>query len=108
MTPTKHGAALPRELELWHEDTPFLVRFDYERGEPQWFDARAGVGSPGYGPSVCINEVNFGAGWEAPEAYPQINIDACEQTIMEKLADIEADQQAARDEAEYSAWKERA
>ena len=30
------------------------VEFDFDRGESQWFDARAGVGSPGYGPSVEI------------------------------------------------------
>lgn len=98
---------LPTELELWHEDAPFRVRFDYDRGEQQWFDARAGVGSPGYDPSVTINEVNFGAGWESPEAYPQLDIAACEQAIMEKLAELESDEQAARDEVEYNAQNER-
>ena len=98
---------LPTELELWHEDTPFRVRFDYDRGEQQWFDARAGVGSPGYDPFVEITEVNFGAGWESPDAYPQINLDACEDEVLEKLAALEADEQAARDEAEYGAWNER-
>jgi hypothetical protein len=98
---------LPTELELWHEDTPFRVRFDYDRGEAQWFDARAGVGSPGHDPSVWINEVNFGNGWQSPEVYPQLNIEACEQEVMEKLAELEADEQAARDEAEYNACNER-
>ena len=97
---------LPTELELWHEDTPFRVRFDYDRGEAQWFDARAGVGGPGCDPSVCITEVNFGNGWESPDAYPQINFDAFEDEVMEKLAGLEADEQAARDEAEYNAWNE--
>ena len=99
---------LPTEMELWHDDTQFRVRFDYDRGEEQWFDARAGVGSPGYPPSVSINEVNFGGKWEAPENFPQINLDACEQEVMEKLADLEADEQAARDEAECNALNERA
>ena len=98
---------LPTELSLWHEDTEFRVRFDYDRGEQQWFDARAGVGSPGYDPSVSITEVNFGNGWELPDAYPQLDLDACEQEVMEKLADFEADEQAARDEAEYNAFNER-
>lgn len=98
---------LPTEMELWHEDTPFRVRFDYDRGEQQWFDARAGVGSPGHDPNVTINEVNFGARWESPDAYPQIDISACEQEVLEKLAYLEADEQAARDEAEYNAWNER-
>lgn len=99
--------SLPNELELWHEDTPFRVRFDYDCGEAQWFDARAGVGSPGYDPFVVINEVNFGAGWESPDTYPQLDVSACEAEVMQKLADIEADTNAARDEAEYNAFNER-
>jgi hypothetical protein len=98
---------LPTEMEFWHEDVPFRVRFDYERGEQQWFDARAGVGSPGYDPYVVINEVNFGGGWESPEAYPQLDLAVCEAVVMQKLADLEADKQAAREEAEYNAWNER-
>ena len=31
-----------------------MVEFDYDRGEPQWFDAKAGVGSPGFPPSVEV------------------------------------------------------
>ena len=97
---------LPNEMELFHDDTAFRVRFDYDKGERQWFDAKAGVGSPGYDPSVCINEVNFGAGWDSPDNFPQLNMDACESEVMEKLADLEADEQAARDEAEYNAFQE--
>jgi hypothetical protein len=89
---------LPTEMELWHEDTPFRVRFDYDRGEEQWFDARAGVGSPGHDPSASINEVNFGAGWESPDAYPQLDLAACEVEVMERLAELVADEQAARDD----------
>ena len=99
---------LPTELQLWHEDIAFWVRFDYDRGEQQWFDARAGVGSPGHDPSVSINEVNFGSGWEDPSKYPQLNLDACEVEVMEKLADLEAGEQAYRDDLEYTARKERA
>jgi hypothetical protein len=98
---------LPAEMELWHEDIAFRVRFDYDPGEAQWFDARAGVGSPGHDPYVCINEVNFGSGWLAPDAYPQLNIEACKQEVLEKLAELEADEQAARYEAEYNARNER-
>lgn len=98
---------LPTEMELWHDDVPFRVRFDYDRGEAQWFDARAGVGSPGYDPYVVINEVNFGDGWKNPDDFPQLNVEACEQEVMDRLADLEADEQASRDEAEYNAWNER-
>ena len=97
---------LPTEMELWHEETPFRVRFDYDRGEAQWFDARAGVGGPGCDPSVCITEVNLGNGWESPDIYPQIDFDACEAEVMQKLADIEGDEQADREDAEYRAFIE--
>lgn len=30
------------------------VAFDYDKGEPQWFDALKGVGSPGYPPSITV------------------------------------------------------
>ena len=91
---------LPTEMELWQDDMHFRVRYDYDRGEQQWFDARAGVGSPGYDPSVSINEVNFGNGWESPDVYPQLDLDACEAEVMEKLAALESEEQATRDEAE--------
>ena len=92
---------LPTEMEFFApDDTPFRVRFDYDRGEEQWFDARAGVGSPGYDPSVSVTEVNFGAGWELPDVYPQLNLEQIEAEIMEKLAELESDEQAARAERE--------
>ena len=93
---------LPTELELRdQDDNPFRVRFDYDRGEQQWFDARAGVGSPGYDPSVCITEVNFGGKWESPEVYPQLNIEDCEQEVMDCLYVLEQDAQASRPDLEY-------
>jgi hypothetical protein len=98
---------LPTELELWYGDIPFRVRFDYDRGEQQWFDVRAGVGSPGYDPSVSINEVNFGEGWKSPDAYPQLDMEKYENQVLEKIAELEADEQDARAEAEYDAWEQR-
>lgn len=76
---------LPDFFTLFHEDTEFKARFDYDPGEDQWFDARAGVGSPGCPASVCVTEVDFGKGWELPDAYPQLNLDACEQSIMDEI-----------------------
>ena len=98
---------LPPELELIHNDAPIRVRFDYDRGEAQWFDARAGVGSPGYDPYVVITEVNFGAGWDDPDKYDQKDVAAWEAEVMTKLAELESEEQAARDEAEYDAWNEK-
>ena len=98
---------LPTELELRdQDDKPFRVRFDYDRGEQQWFDARAGVGGPGYDPSVCITEVNFGGGWESPETFNPIDIDGWENEVMDKLIELEAEEQAARDDAEYSRFRD--
>lgn len=83
-------ARLPTELELTHEDAPIQVRFDYSRGEDQWFDARAGVGGPGCDPSVSIVEVNFGQGWQSPDAHPQLDFSALEDEILVKLAEMES------------------
>jgi hypothetical protein len=76
---------VPEFFVLFHEDTEFKARFDYYEGEEQWFDARAGVGSPGYPASVCLTEVDFGNGWKPLDAYPQLNVEACEQAIMDKI-----------------------
>jgi hypothetical protein len=92
---------LPNEMELHNDRGPYRVRFDYDRGEAQWFDARAGVGSPGYDPSVEITEVNFGRGWESPDVYHEVDWVALESDVMEKLAELEAEDYAARHEREY-------
>lgn len=76
---------VPEFFVLFHEDTEFKAYFDYDEGEEQWFDARAGVGSPGYPPSVCLTEVDFGKGLEPVENYPQLNVAAVEQQIADKI-----------------------
>lgn len=78
----------PAYFELFHNDQPFKAAFDYDEGEEQWFDAKAGVGSPGFPPSVCLNEVDFGKGWESPNNYPDLNVEAVEQQIIGKIADL--------------------
>ena len=88
------------EMELCTDDgQPFVVRYDADRGEEQWFDARAGVGGPGYPPSVCITEVKFGDAWELPEVYPQVNWEAYEEEIMSKLIERDREDEAERVEA---------
>ena len=92
---------VPAEFELYdQEDRAFRVRFDYDKGEAMWFDARAGVGSPGHDPSVWITEVNFGAGWELPEVYPQLDIAACEQEVMDRLGELQEAENAAYEDKE--------
>lgn len=41
---------------MWHGDTEFRARFDYDPGETERFDAQAGVGNPGREPSVKKEE----------------------------------------------------
>lgn len=77
---------VPEFIEMHDDDDrPFKVRFDYDPGEEQWFDARAGVGSPGYPAGVEVYEVDFGKGWEPIENYPQLNVQACEQAVMDHI-----------------------
>lgn len=97
----------PDEFELFAaDDTPFRVRYDYDKGEQQWFDARAGVGSPGYDAYVCITEVNFGDGWKSPDEFQDIDWSAYEAAVMQRLIDIDEAVQAARDEREYNDFLE--
>jgi hypothetical protein len=98
--------SIPDFITLFDDDDrPFKVRFDYDAGEEQWFDARAGVGSPGYPPGVEVYEVDFGHGWEPLETYPQLNIGALEQAVTDHIIEIESAAAAEQAEAEYQAWQ---
>lgn len=82
----KSRVSIPKYFELFDsEDVVFKAAFDYDEGEEQWFDARAGVGSPGYPAMVELTAVDFGKGWEDPNLYPQLNIERVEEEIMEKI-----------------------
>ena len=95
----------PEVFDLSDDELSIRVKYDYDRGEQQWFDAKAGVESPGYDPSVCITEVSInGSAWTTPDVYPQIDWDRYEQQVMERLIEWEADENAARDEAEFQHW----
>ena len=97
-------AALPEEFELYEGDRPVMVRFDYDLGEEQWFDARAGVGSPGYPPSLEITEINAGDGWELPS--DKFDLASLESQLANAICKLEEAQSAAEAEAEYQHWKE--
>lgn len=93
--------SLPTELEFFDaDDNPYRVRFDYDRGEQQWFDARAGVGSPGYDPSVDVTEINFGDGWKTPDEVPGFDFAKCEEEVMDRLIELEDSERAEYDERE--------
>ncbi len=73
----------PHFVAFAPDDSEFWFRADYEPGEDQWFDARSGVGSPGHGPSVEVNEISVdqGATWAAPDAFPHLSTEAMEQQV---------------------------
>lgn len=85
----KPAIKIPEFVELEDSYVKLRVRFDYDAGEDQWFDAKAGVGSPGHPASIEVTAVDFGRGWESPETYPQLNIEACEQEIMDTITRLE-------------------
>jgi hypothetical protein len=92
---------LPNEMELHNDLGPYRVRFDYYPGEPMRWNGLTGVGNPASDPSVAITEVNFGRGWESPDVYHEVDWSALESEVMEKLAELEAEDYAARHEREY-------
>ena len=48
---------LPEFTTVTFRDADARAWFDYDPGEEQWFDARAGVGSPGYPASLEVYKV---------------------------------------------------
>lgn len=70
------------------DDLSFKVRFDYDPGEEQWFDARIGCGSPGYPACIEIYEVDFGNGWEPLEKYPELNVAQMEEEVLKAINDL--------------------
>lgn len=101
-------AVQPERKLFLHDDREVVVRYDYDKGEAQWFDAKAGVGSPGYPAEVVITEIDLGDGFVRFDTcgLPERTRDGLEDALLTKLIDDEAEVQAARAEAEYEAWKE--
>ena len=98
---------LPDHFEIDVDDLPMYFRYDYDRGERERWNGLTGVGNPEIPPSVMVTEVSLdGVTWNDPEMYPQLNMEVIEQEIMDKLADLEAGENAAQAEAEYQAWEE--
>ena len=94
---------LPDELEL---PCGTVVRYEYDPGEEQWFDARQGVGSPGYPPEFSVTEIRAGSEWKSPEDFYPADLAAIEAKAAQVFSDWQATQNAMADEAEYQAWKE--
>jgi hypothetical protein len=96
----------PPEATLDLHGESYKVRFDYDPGESQWFDARAGVGSPGHDPSVEITEVHTGAEWEDPSTLPDGYIEALEESLMTYLCEQQQESDQCRADALYNAMQD--
>jgi hypothetical protein len=98
---------LPTEMTVTIGEQDVSVRYDYDRGEPQSWNGLTGVGSPGYDPCVEITEVRFPAGaWETPDRYPQIDWSMIEDEVLQRLAELYVEEQAAYSDYMYDCARE--
>lgn len=97
---------LPPEITLDLYGESVQVRFDYDPGESQWFDHRAGVGSPGSDPCVEINEVNMGNGWLEPDDINENDLEALQSALWDKIAEMQQEHEECCADALYDAMKE--
>ena len=99
----------PEREMFFSDDSEVIVRYDYDPGESQWFDAKAGVGSPGYNAEVCITEINLGDGFVSIDksGLDDAEIERLEDRLMVDISEEEEKINAERDEAEYNAWNEK-
>ena len=96
-----------REMFL-SDDREVIVRYDYSPEERQWFDARAGVGSPGCDAELCITEINLGNGFVSIDksGLDDAEIERLEDRLMVDISEEESERNAEFEEAEYNAWKD--
>ena len=96
-----------REMFL-SDDREVIVRYDYSLEERQWFDARAGVGSPGCDAELCITEINLGNGFVSIDqsGLDDAEIERLEDRLMVDIAEEESERNAEFEEAEYNSWKD--
>lgn len=90
------------------DDREVIVRYDYSPAESQWFDARAGVGSPGCDAELCITDINLGNGFVSIDksGLDDAEIERLEDRLMVDIAEEESERNAAFEEAEYNEWQE--
>ena len=94
------------ELTVTLNDQQLPCRYEHDPGEDQWFDAKQGVGSPGYPSETYVTSVLYGGLWTDAEDFPEAQRDKWHQQIIDQLNDHFAAENAARDEAEYAAFQE--
>jgi hypothetical protein len=89
------------EHETTIDDEVTVVRYDYDPGEEEWFDARAGVGSPGYGPSLEITEICDEDGNWHPVTGDELWYSRVEDEIMDAMIE----KNAADDQDQYESYQ---
>jgi hypothetical protein len=97
---------LPPELEVETYAGSVTVRYDYDPGESQWFDHRAGVGGPGCDPWVEISEIKTDDGWRTPDELPEMDLEAVEEALMARIGEMQAERDHERADALYDAMRE--
>ena len=99
----------PERVMYLSDDREVIVRYDYSPEERQWFDAMAGVGSPGCDAELCITEINLGNGFVSIDqsGLDDAEIERLEDRMIVDIAEQEEKINAERDEAEYNAWNEK-
>ena len=89
------------EFETTIDDEIALVRYDYDGGEEEWFDARAGVGSPGYAASVEITEIcDEDGNW-----HPVTGEEPWYSRVEGEILDAMIEKNAADDQAQYESYQ---
>ena len=95
------------EIEVTYLGVQLKVRYDYDPGESQWFDHRAGVGSPGHGPGVEVLEIHVHDGqWLCCSCLNDEAREAIEEALMEKIGEMHMERDLERADALYDQFKE--
>ena len=104
---------IPKQLEVFLRtevlgqfDRCVMARFDYDRGEPQRWNGLTGVGNPETPASVQVDDINIDGRWYGRDELPSVDWEDLEQQIMDKIIEIQSEEQADRSEAEYKYWSE--
>jgi len=98
----------PERTLYLHDDREVVVRFDYDKGEREWFDHKAGVGGPGSDPKVEITEIDLGDGFVPPNrcGLPERIITGLESQLLDRIQEEQAEIEQRRADYEYDACRE--
>jgi hypothetical protein len=84
---------VPEHLIVTLRDQEVRVWFDFDPGEDQWFDARAGVGSPGYPASIDNISLDLDNTTKSDWVLTDAELEDAEQQIWDQLNKMWADRE---------------